>query len=46
MIFFKFCYGTSLVVQLLGLSVFTAEGMGLISGQGTKIPKLCKLLVA
>ena len=34
------------MVQLLGLCVFTAEGMGFISGQGTKIPKPCKLLIA
>ena len=31
-------WGTSLVVQWLGLQVFTAKGVGLIPGQGTKIP--------
>ena len=30
--------GTSLVVQWLGLRASTAGGMGLIPGQGTKIP--------
>ena len=29
----------SLVVQWLGLHVFTAKGMGSIPGQGTKIPQ-------
>ena len=29
--------GNSLAVQCLGLCAFTAEGIGLISGQGTKI---------
>ena len=29
--------GNSLVVQWLGLGTFTAEGPGLITGQGTKI---------
>ena len=31
--------GNSLVVQWLGLCTFTAEGPGLIPGQGTKIHK-------
>ena len=31
--------GNSLVVQWLGLSTFTAEGLGSIPGQGTKIPQ-------
>ena len=31
----------SLVVQWLGLGALTAEGPGLISGQGTEIPQLC-----
>ena len=31
--------GNSLVVQWLGLSAFTAKGVGLIPGQGTKIPQ-------
>ena len=31
--------GDSLVAQCLGLSSFTAEGGGLIPGQGTKIPQ-------
>ena len=30
--------GKSLVVQQLGLGAFTAKGLGLIPGQGTKIP--------
>ena len=30
--------GDSLVVQWLGLSIVTAEGLGSISGWGTKIP--------
>ena len=30
--------GNSLVVQWLGLHAFTAEGLGSIPGQGTKIP--------
>ena len=33
--------GTSLMVQCLGLGTSTAGGLGLISGQGTKIPQLC-----
>ena len=32
-------YGNSLAVQWLGLQAFTADGMGLIAGQGTKIPQ-------
>ena len=32
-------FGTSLVVQWLGLHTFTAEGTGSIPGQGTKIPQ-------
>ena len=32
---------TSLAVQWLGLSISTAGGMGLIPGQGTKIPHAC-----
>ena len=32
--------GNSLVVQWLGLGAFTAEGPGLIPGQGTKIPQV------
>ena len=37
-IFFKnvFFPGNSLAVQWLGLCVFTAKGMGLIPGQGTR----------
>ena len=31
--------GNPLVVQCLGLHAFTAEGLGLIPSQGTKIPK-------
>ena len=31
--------GNSLVVQWLGLHAFTAEGVGLIPGWGTKIPQ-------
>ena len=31
--------GNSLVVQWLGLSALTAMGLGLIPGQGTKIPQ-------
>ena len=31
--------GTSLAVQWLGLHTSTAGGMGLIPGQGTKIPQ-------
>ena len=31
--------GNSLVVQWLGLCVFTAKGPGSIPGQGTKIPQ-------
>ena len=31
--------GSSLMVQWLGIRVFTAEGPGSIPGQGTKIPK-------
>ena len=31
--------GNSLAVQWLGLHAFTAEGLGSISGQGTKIPR-------
>ena len=31
--------GNSLVVQWLGLYTFTTEGMGLIPGWGTKIPR-------
>ena len=30
--------GSSLVIQWLGLCIPTAEGMGSIPGQGTKIP--------
>ena len=30
--------GNSLAVQWLGLRAFTAEGLGSIPGQGTKIP--------
>ena len=33
-----YCQGTSLVVQWLRLHTSNAEGMGLIPGQGTKIP--------
>ena len=33
------CSGNSLMVQLLGLHALTAEGLGSISGQGTKIPQ-------
>ena len=32
--------GNSLVVQWLGLGAFTAEGPGLIPGQGTKISQV------
>ena len=32
-------YGNFLVVQWLGLGAFTAEGLGLIPGWGTKIPQ-------
>ena len=32
-------YGNSLTVQWLGLCAFTAEGLGSISGRGTKIPQ-------
>ena len=31
--------GNSLVVQWLGFRAFTAEGLGSIPGQGTKIPQ-------
>ena len=31
--------GNSLVVQWLGLWALTAKGLGLIPGQGTKIPQ-------
>ena len=31
--------GNSLVVQWLGLHAFTAEDLGSIPGQGTKIPQ-------
>ena len=31
--------GNSLVVQWLGLHIFTASGLGSIPGQGTKIPQ-------
>ena len=31
--------GNSLVLQLLGLCTFTAEGAGSIPGQGTEIPQ-------
>ena len=31
--------GTSLAIQRLGVFPFTAEGVGLIPGQGTKIPQ-------
>ena len=31
--------GNSLVVQWLGLHTLTAEGLGSIPGQGTKIPQ-------
>ena len=31
--------GTSLVVQWLGLHIFTAKGPGSVPGQGTKIPQ-------
>ena len=34
--------GNSLVVQWLGLSTFTAEGLGSIPGQGTKIPQAAR----
>ena len=36
-ILFKMCCWNSLAVQWLGLHSFTAESMGLIPGQGTKI---------
>ena len=36
--FFKKEMGTSLVDQQLRLLTFTAGGMGLIPGQGTKVP--------
>ena len=32
-------FGNSLVVQWLGLSALTAEGLGSIPGRGTKIPQ-------
>ena len=32
--------GDSLAVQWLGLSAFTATGLGLIFGPGTKIPQV------
>ena len=32
-------HGTSLVVPWLGLCVFTAEGLDLMPGWGTKIPQ-------
>ena len=35
----KVVIGNSLVVQWLGLHAFTAEGLSLIPGQGTKIPQ-------
>ena len=35
----KWSQGNSLVVQWLGLCTFTAEGLGSIPGQGTKIPQ-------
>ena len=34
-----FLLGNSLVVQWLGLHAFTAEGVGSIPDQGTKIPQ-------
>ena len=36
---------TGLAVQLLGLCAFTAEGAGLVPGQGTKIPQAERLLL-
>ena len=38
-LFLKMAFGNSLVVQWLGLSAFTAEGLGSIPGRGTKIPQ-------
>ena len=38
-IFKKWGAGNSLAVQWLGLSAFTAMGLGSISGRGTKIPQ-------
>ena len=32
-------FGNSLAVQWSGLGTFTAEGLGSIPGQGTKIPQ-------
>ena len=32
--------GTSLAIQWLGVFPFTAEGVGSIPGQGTKIPQV------
>ena len=37
--YFIFISGNTLAVQWLGLHAFTAEGLGSISGQGTKIPQ-------
>ena len=34
-----YLWGTSLVVQWLGLCAFIAEGLGSIPGWGTKIPQ-------
>ena len=36
--FFKTVHGNSLVVQWLGLHIFTAEGLGSFPAWGTKIP--------
>ena len=39
-IYLTLYHGTSLVVQWLGLCASTVGGLGLIPGEGTKIPQL------